>query len=93
MYQIIGNNGSGKTKKLMLLAQEHNGVFVCANPHAMKEKAKAYDELQSNILSAAARGYVDLVIDPADTRKYLISAFEMLYSKKVSDVYKKHGTV
>lgn len=51
MYQIIGNNGSGKTKKLMLLAQEHNGVFVCANPHAMKEKAKAYGLTGFDIIS------------------------------------------
>ncbi len=41
---------------------------------------------------AARRGYVDQIISADDTRKYVIGAFEMLYSK---DVYydKKHGTV
>jgi acetyl-CoA carboxylase carboxyltransferase component len=58
-------------------------MYPNADAEELKEKAKAYDELQSNILSAAARGYVDLVIDPADTRKYLISAFEMLYTKSI----------
>ena len=42
MYQIIDKKGSGKTSRLMLLAQESNGVFVCANPYGMKEKAKNY---------------------------------------------------
>ena len=30
---------------------------------------------------------------PADTRKYVIGAFEMLYSKKEDRPSKKHGTV
>ena len=55
--------------------------------------AAEYAEVQTGVLSAAKRGYVDAIIEPADTRKYLISAFEMLYSKKTADVYKKHGTV
>ena len=58
----------------------------------LKEKAAEYESLQSNVMSAAARGYVDLVIEPADTRKYLIAAFEMLYTKYVNQADKKHGT-
>lgn len=42
MYQIIDKRGTGKTSRLMLLAQEHNGIFVCANPYGMREKAKNY---------------------------------------------------
>ena len=42
MYQIIDKRGSGKTSRLMLLAQENNGIFVCANPYGMREKAKNY---------------------------------------------------
>lgn len=55
------------------------------------EKAKEYDALQGSIDYAAARGYVDRVIAPADTRKYLAAAFEMLYTKSVETPYKKHG--
>ena len=54
-------------------------------------KAKEYDELQSNILTAARRGYVDLIVEPADSRKYIIAAFEMLYTKRMDMPYKKHG--
>ena len=67
-------------------------MYPEANATELKEKATEYDNLQSNIMSAAARGYVDLVMDPADTRKYLIAAFEMLYTKYVSEPDKKHGT-
>ncbi len=38
--------------------------------------------LQSSVLSAAARGYVDTMIEAADTRKYVIGAFEMLFTKE-----------
>lgn len=62
-------------------------------PDLISEKADEYKTLQNSAVSAAKRGYVDAIIEPADTRKYLISAFEMLYSKKTADVYKKHGTV
>ncbi len=57
------------------------------------EKAKEYDEKQGSSVSAAARGYVDTVIDPQDTRKYVIGAFEMLYGKRESEPERKHSTV
>lgn len=44
------------------------------------EKSKEYAALQNNVTSAAKRGYVDAVIQPEDTRKHLIYAFEMLYA-------------
>ena len=59
----------------------------------LNEKAAVYRELQSNVESAAARGYVDTVIAPADTRKYVIGAFEMLFTKREDRPSKKHGTV
>lgn len=51
MYQIIDKRGSGKTSRLMLLAQENNGVFVCANPHGMRDKAKNYGFSSFEIVS------------------------------------------
>ena len=47
------------------------------------DKAAQYEALQSNVSSAAARGYVDSIIEPSETRKYLISAFDMLYTKRI----------
>lgn len=39
MYQIISNRATGKTSSLLLLTKEHDGVFVCAYPDVIKEKA------------------------------------------------------
>ena len=58
-----------------------------------KEKAAEYEKIQSSAKSAARRGYVDAIITPADTRKYVIGAFEMLFTKREDRPNKKHGTV
>ena len=43
--------------------------------------------------SAAASGMVDDVIEPKETRKYVIAALEMLSSKRDSNPPKKHGNL
>lgn len=68
-------------------------MYADADADTLKEKAAEYKELQSSPLSAARRGYVDAMIDPAETRKYLIGAFEMLFTKREDHPDKKHGTV
>lgn len=42
MIRIIDGRGVGKTGSLMLVAKENDAVFVCSNPRAMENKAKAY---------------------------------------------------
>ena len=59
----------------------------------ISEKAAEYAALQNNVVSAAKRGYVDQVVEAADTRKYVIGAFEMLFTKTEDRPAKKHGTV
>ncbi len=54
------------------------------------EKKKAYEELQSSVQTAARRGQVDLIIAPEDTRKYVVAAFEMLYTKGAGAPVRKH---
>ena len=60
---------------------------------AIEACAKEYAALQLSADSAAKRGYVDQIIEPADTRKDVIGAFEMLLSKREERPAKKHGTV
>ena len=57
------------------------------------KKAKEYAEAQTSAAGAAKRGYVDQIVEAADTRKYLIGAFEMLFTKRDERPAKKHGTV
>ena len=59
----------------------------------IKEKAAEYETLQNSVESAASRGYVDQIINSADTRKYVIGAFEMLFTKRDYLPDRKHGTV
>ncbi len=56
-------------------------------------KANEYAALQLSAMSAAKRGYVDTIVAPAETRKYVIGAFEMLFTKSEDRPFKKHGTV
>lgn len=66
-------------------------MYADESAEVLDEKAKEYEALQSNVESAARRGYIDLIMDPVDTRKYLIAGFEMLFTKKVEGPMKKHG--
>lgn len=54
---------------------------------------KQYTELQSSAMAAAKRGYIDDIIEPDATRKRVIAAFDMLYTKNEDRPYKKHGAV
>lgn len=42
MKRIIDGRGTGKTKKLLEFAREHDTNVVCANPLSMQRKAEAY---------------------------------------------------
>jgi propionyl-CoA carboxylase beta chain len=64
------------------------------DPEALKEKfAQEYREKFANPFVAAERGYIDDVIDPADTRPVLIRSLEMLTSKRDQNPWKKHGNI
>ena len=68
-------------------------MYADSDAATINEKAAEYAQLQSSALSAAKRGYVDTIIEPEDTRKYVIGAFEMLFTKRENRPSKKHGTV
>ncbi len=68
-------------------------MYADADAATQKEKAAQYQELQTSPQAAARRGYVDTIIEPAETRKYVIGAFEMLFTKREDRPLKKHGSV
>jgi propionyl-CoA carboxylase beta chain len=64
------------------------------NPQAaMDEKVNEYTQKFANPYVAAARGYVDDIIDPRDTRPRLIDALATLRSKRDRNPPKKHGNI
>jgi acetyl-CoA carboxylase carboxyltransferase component len=52
-----------------------------------------YIEQYANPYIAAERGYVDEVIDPADTRRKIIAGLDMLVTKREEQPRRKHGIV
>ncbi|MBS4194590.1 acyl-CoA carboxylase subunit beta [Lederbergia citri] len=64
------------------------------NPEKTRmEKMEEYRETVANPYVAAARGMVDDVIDPRETRIKLIQALEMLRHKTEERPHKKHGNI
>ena len=58
-----------------------------------EEKKREYEEQFMNPYKAAEHGYVDCVIEPKETRKRIIDALAMLYSKREDRPQKKHGNI
>ncbi len=64
------------------------------NPEETRRNLVAeYQEKFANPYVTAARGYIDDVIDPRETRPRLIRALEMLQNKRDSNPPKKHGNI
>ena len=80
----IGTMDAKLAAKILCDGQGAEAIDACA---------KEYAKLQTSAESAARRGYVDEIVEAADTRKYVIGAFEMLFTKREDRPAKKHGTV
>ncbi len=80
----IGMMDAKLAAKIICDGQGSDAIDACA---------KEYAALQNNVTSAAKRGYVDQIVEPAHTRKYVIGAFEMLATKSEGRPDRKHGTV
>ncbi|MCM1143517.1 MAG: acyl-CoA carboxylase subunit beta [Blautia sp.] len=69
-------------------------IKAAADPEAMRAQCKAeYEQRFLNPYVAAARGYVNEVIKPEETRDALIKALHGLKNKKVERPGKKHGNI
>ncbi len=71
-----------------------NEISTADDPAATwAQKEAEYAEAFANPYQAAARGYVDEVIFPHETRSKLIRAFGMLENKSVARPKRKHGNI
>lgn len=69
-------------------------ISAAANPDEVREqKTKEYRRLFANPYVAAARGFVDAVIAPGETRSHLCRALEALQRKEEARPRKKHGNI
>ena len=69
-------------------------LAAAADPAGRRAELVAeYSEREANPWLAAERGYLDDVIDPADTRARLVAGLEMLRTKQEERPARKHGIV
>lgn len=62
------------------------------NPELMrKQKVQEYTEKFANPYVAAANGHIDAVINPSETRDYLIHSIRVSDNKKEFKPFRKHG--
>ena len=67
-------------------------ILNAENPEEMRKKKIAeYKKKFANPYVAAAYGYVDAVIDPNETRHFLIHSLDISKDKQEARPYKKHG--
>ncbi|MDR1702065.1 MAG: methylmalonyl-CoA carboxyltransferase, partial [Sporomusaceae bacterium] len=67
-------------------------IIFRGDPDA-KEKTDKYVEEFATPYKAAERGFVDIVIEPRETRPQIINALNMLASKRETRPAKKHGNI
>ncbi len=69
-------------------------IEAADNPEAKRaELVEEYENNFSNPYKAAELGYIDAVIEPAETRSRLINALETIAGKKIERPRKKHGNI
>ncbi|HOT00796.1 MAG TPA: acyl-CoA carboxylase subunit beta [Acidobacteriota bacterium] len=67
---------------------------AAADPKAKSDELKqVYRDLFANPFTAARKGYIDDVIDPASTRFRIVKALEMLSTKRDTNLPRKHGNI
>ena len=64
-----------------------------ADATAIEARTEEYREKFANPFVAASRGFIDDVIQPADTRRRLCRAVHMLRDKQLSNPWKKHDNI
>lgn len=84
-YSILGSKGMGAdyvfmwedaTVSLLNSRQAAQILYPKAEPAELAEKAEAYRQSHCSSRALASHGYVDKVIKPEDSRKYLIGALD-----------------
>ncbi|WPV00033.1 acyl-CoA carboxylase subunit beta [Mucilaginibacter sp. cycad4] len=84
---VMGAKGAAEIifKREIMKAEDHEAKWL--------EMEQLYSDTFANPYRAAERGFIDEVIEPAETRIKLIAAFTMLENKVVNNPRKKHGNI
>ncbi len=67
-------------------------IMEAEDPEEMrKQKVKEYKDKFANPYVAASKGYIDSVINPADTRQFILQSLDISQQKNAGIPKKKHG--
>ena len=77
---IVGNNNLLKIKEVRKLAKNNKEI-------------EKYIASEASPYEAAAKGYVDIIIDPLELRPRLIYSYDMLSTKRTKNIAKKHDNI
>ncbi len=67
-------------------------IMSSEDPDGMRKlKIEEYKQKFANPYAAASRGYVDAVIEPSETRKFLLHSLSVSENKSIQMPEKKHG--
>jgi len=58
-----------------------------------REKIDEFRDRFANPFVAAEKGYIDAIIEPADTRPHIVTALRALENKRDTNPRKKHGNI
>lgn len=84
----------GASGAVNIISSVRKEIKASDDPETLRQqKIDEYEEQFNNPYVAAGLGYVDDIIDPATSRQRIISAFDMLRTKKASLPMKKHGNI
>jgi len=84
---VMGSEGAVNILHRKRLAESESPDLLRA------ELTSQYREEKANPYIAASRGYLDDVINPADSRKRVIEALEILKNKRLKTPPRKHGNI
>ena len=70
-----------------------NIIFKRDEPEVKAQHTQDYVDEFATPYKAAERGYVDMVIEPSETRPRIITALNVLESKREAMPAKKHGNI
>ena len=68
-------------------------LFRGATEEESHKHKQEYSSIFCNPFIAAEKGYIDEVIDPADTRKVLYKHLKMLKNRRAAIISRKHGNI
>lgn len=83
MNKIIDKTGTGKTHKLLMLAQANNGVIICDSPEKMRERAYKYGITGLDFIT-----YEDYWHNAIETEDFI--AGRRVYIDRISDFLKAY---